>query len=34
MEQVVQIIRKRNGHLKQDGDEIKLDIEVVDIETL
>jgi hypothetical protein len=34
MEQVVQIIRKRNGHLKQDGDEIELDIEVVDTETL
>ncbi|CAL0300836.1 unnamed protein product [Lupinus luteus] len=34
MEQVVQIIRKRNGHLKQDEDEIELDIEAVDIETL
>lgn len=34
MDQVVQIIRKRNGHLKQDGDEIELDIEAVDIETL
>ncbi|QCD76615.1 hypothetical protein DEO72_LG1g236 [Vigna unguiculata] len=34
MEQVVQIIRRRNGHLKQDGDEIELDIEVVDTETL
>lgn len=34
MEQVVQIIRKRNGHLKQDGDEIELDIEAVDTETL
>ncbi|CAN1167430.1 Transcription factor GTE2 [Linum perenne] len=34
MEQVVQIIRKRNGHLRQDGDEIELDIEAVDTETL
>ncbi|MED6168888.1 hypothetical protein PIB30_015946 [Stylosanthes scabra] len=34
MEQVVQIIRKRNGNLKQDGDEIELDIEAVDTETL
>jgi hypothetical protein len=34
MEQVVQIIRKRNGHLKQDEDEIELDIEAVDTETL
>ncbi|XP_047160971.1 transcription factor GTE7-like [Vigna umbellata] len=34
MEQVVQIIRRRNGHLKQDGDEIELDIEAVDTETL
>lgn len=34
MEQVVQIIKKRNGHLKQDGDEIELDIEAVDNETL
>ncbi|XP_065872342.1 transcription factor GTE7-like [Euphorbia lathyris] len=34
MEQVVQIIRKRNGHLTQDGDEIELDIEAVDTETL
>lgn len=34
MEQVVQIIKKRNGHLKQDGDEIELDIEAVDTETL
>lgn len=34
MDQVVQIIRKRNGHLKQDGDEIELDIEAVDTETL
>lgn len=30
----MQIIRKRNGHLKQDGDEIELDIEAVDTETL
>ncbi|XP_050364233.1 transcription factor GTE7-like [Argentina anserina] len=34
MDQVVQIIKKRNGHLKQDGDEIELDIEAVDNETL
>ncbi|KAL1334840.1 hypothetical protein HN51_063792 [Arachis hypogaea] len=34
MEQVVQIIRKRNGNLKQDGDEIELHIEAVDIEIL
>ncbi|KAM1226020.1 hypothetical protein TB2_044539 [Malus domestica] len=34
MEQVVQIIGKRNGHLKQDGDEIELDIEAVDTEIL
>jgi bromodomain-containing protein 3 len=34
MENVVQIIRKRNGHLRQDGDEIELDIEAVDTETL
>ncbi|XP_058758142.1 transcription factor GTE7-like isoform X2 [Vicia villosa] len=34
MEQVVQIIRKRNGHLEQDGDEIELDMEAVDTETL
>ncbi|CAN0921038.1 Transcription factor GTE3, chloroplastic [Linum grandiflorum] len=34
MEQVVQIIRKRNGNLRQDGDEIELDIEAVDTETL
>lgn len=34
MEQVVQIIRKRNGNLEQDGDEIELDIEAVDTETL
>ncbi|XP_057416151.1 transcription factor GTE7-like isoform X2 [Lotus japonicus] len=34
LEQVVQIIRRRNGNLKQDGDEIELDIEAVDTETL
>ncbi|GKV26595.1 hypothetical protein SLEP1_g35865 [Rubroshorea leprosula] len=34
MENVVQIIRKRNGHLRQEGDEIELDIEAVDTETL
>ncbi|KAF8404759.1 hypothetical protein HHK36_009648 [Tetracentron sinense] len=34
MELVVQIIRKRNGHLAQDGDEIELDIEALDKETL
>ncbi|KAJ9159249.1 hypothetical protein P3X46_024767 [Hevea brasiliensis] len=34
MEQVVQIIKKRNGHLRQEGDEIELDIEAVDTETL
>lgn len=34
MPQVVQIIRKRNGHLREDGDEIELDIEAVDTETL
>lgn len=34
MAQVIQIIRKRNGHLTQDGDEIELDIEAVDTETL
>ncbi|XLU20424.1 hypothetical protein S245_056490, partial [Arachis hypogaea] len=27
MEQVIQIIRKRNGNLKQDEDDIELDIE-------
>ncbi|CAL9244985.1 unnamed protein product [Arabidopsis halleri] len=32
--QLVQILRKRNGHLAQDGDEIELDIEAVDNETL
>ncbi|KAL9263186.1 Transcription factor GTE2-like protein [Drosera capensis] len=30
----VQIIRKRNGYLTQDGDEIELDMEAVDTETL
>ncbi|GAB2268051.1 hypothetical protein Dimus_003026 [Dionaea muscipula] len=34
MSLVVQIIKKRNGHLTQDGDEIELDIEAVDTETL
>ncbi|CAA2953303.1 transcription factor GTE7-like [Olea europaea subsp. europaea] len=34
MPQLVQIIRKRNEHLAQDGDEIELDIEVLDTETL
>ncbi|XP_039002815.1 transcription factor GTE7-like [Hibiscus syriacus] len=34
MDNVVQIIRKRNGHLSQDGDEIELDIEAMDTETL
>ncbi|KAF9675738.1 hypothetical protein SADUNF_Sadunf09G0064100 [Salix dunnii] len=34
MVQVVQIIRKRNGHLRQEGDEIELDIEAVNTETL
>lgn len=34
MPQLVQIIRKRNGHLAQDGDEIELDIEALDTETL
>ncbi|CAH8374963.1 unnamed protein product [Eruca vesicaria subsp. sativa] len=32
--QLVQILRKRNGDLAQDGDEIELDIEAVDNETL
>uniref|UniRef100_A0A1J3FA26 Transcription factor GTE7 n=1 Tax=Noccaea caerulescens TaxID=107243 RepID=A0A1J3FA26_NOCCA len=32
--QLVQILRKRNGHLAQDGDEIELDIEALDNETL
>lgn len=34
MPQLVQIIRKRNEHLAQDGDEIELDIEALDTETL
>ncbi|XP_057952505.1 transcription factor GTE7-like isoform X2 [Malania oleifera] len=34
MDQLVHIIKKRNGHLAQDGDEIELDIEAVDTETL
>ncbi|MED6187788.1 hypothetical protein PIB30_079824 [Stylosanthes scabra] len=34
MELVVQFIRKRNGNLKQDDDEIELDIEAVDAEIL
>lgn len=34
MENVLHIIRKRNGHLTQEGDEIELDIEAVDTETL
>ncbi|OVA15225.1 Bromodomain [Macleaya cordata] len=34
MDQVVQIMRRRNAELSQDGDEIELDIEVVDKETL
>lgn len=34
MPQLVQIIRKRNDHLAQDGDEIELDIEALDTETL
>ncbi|RAL39619.1 hypothetical protein DM860_003152 [Cuscuta australis] len=34
MPQLVQIIRKRNQHLAQDGDEIELDIEALDTETL
>ncbi|XP_021717213.1 transcription factor GTE7-like [Chenopodium quinoa] len=34
MSHVIQIIRKRNGLLTQDGDEIELDIEAVDTETL
>ncbi|XP_022875766.1 transcription factor GTE7-like [Olea europaea var. sylvestris] len=34
MPQLVQIIRKRNKHLGQDGDEIELDIEALDTETL
>ncbi|KAL8553472.1 hypothetical protein ACS0TY_001966 [Phlomoides rotata] len=34
MPQLVQIIKKRNEHLAQDGDEIELDIEALDTETL
>lgn len=34
MPQLVQIIRKRNEQLAQDGDEIELDIEALDTETL
>lgn len=34
MGQFVQIIRKRNGHLAQEDDEIELDIETIDTETL
>ncbi|XP_039038479.1 transcription factor GTE7-like [Hibiscus syriacus] len=34
MDNVVHILRKRNGHLTQDGDEIELDIEAMDTETL
>ncbi|XP_022952549.1 transcription factor GTE7-like [Cucurbita moschata] len=34
MDQVIQIVKKRSGHLRQDGDEIELDIEAVDTETL
>ncbi|KAG7976530.1 hypothetical protein I3843_06G153500 [Carya illinoinensis] len=34
MKQAVQIIKKRNEHLKQYEDEIELDIEVIDTETL
>ncbi|KAL6517573.1 hypothetical protein OROMI_033274 [Orobanche minor] len=34
MPQLVHIIRKRNQHLAQDGDEIELDIEALDTETL
>lgn len=34
MPQLVQIIKKRNGHLAQDDDEIELDIEALDTETL
>ncbi|KAG6421952.1 hypothetical protein SASPL_118512 [Salvia splendens] len=33
MPQLVQIIRKRDEHLAQDGDEIELDIEALDTET-
>ncbi|VFQ68416.1 unnamed protein product [Cuscuta campestris] len=34
MPQLLQIIRKRNEHMAQDGDEIELDIEALDTETL
>lgn len=34
MAQLVHIIRKRNAHMVQEGDEIELDIEVLDRETL
>ncbi|KAI3850500.1 hypothetical protein MKW98_000310 [Papaver atlanticum] len=34
MDQALQIIRKRNADLPQDGDEIELDIEAFDVETL
>lgn len=34
MEHVVHILRKRNGNLRQDEDEIELDIEALDTETL
>ncbi|QHN82761.1 hypothetical protein S83_070689 [Arachis hypogaea] len=34
MDQVVQIIRKMNGNVKQGGDEIEIVIEAVDTETL
>ncbi|CAI9771683.1 unnamed protein product [Fraxinus pennsylvanica] len=34
MPQLVKIIRKGNEHLAQDGDEIELDIEALDTETL
>ncbi|XP_062100878.1 transcription factor GTE2-like [Humulus lupulus] len=34
MGQLVQILKKRSDHLSQDGDEIELDIEAVDTETL
>uniref|UniRef100_A0A2P2LLM1 Uncharacterized protein MANES_10G093200 n=1 Tax=Rhizophora mucronata TaxID=61149 RepID=A0A2P2LLM1_RHIMU len=34
MDQVVQIIKKRNRDIRQEGDEIELDIEALDTETL
>lgn len=34
MQQLVKILRKRHGHMVQDGDEIELDIEALDTETL